>query len=99
MIIVDRLLVGGLSFVLRMIQTAVDRELTDDTALREELLAAQLRLELGEISEAEYVALERELLDRLNEVRARQRGEGDGASAGEFRVTGAEATFTGDEHR
>jgi hypothetical protein len=96
-IILDRLLMGGLGFVLRTIAAAADRELTDDTALREELMAAQLRLELGEISEAEYVALERDLLRRLSELRARARPEAD--AGGPVTVTGAEVTFTGDEHR
>ena len=51
-IILDTLLVGGLRFVLGKIAAAVDAELTDDTVWREELLAAQMRLELGEIDRA-----------------------------------------------
>ena len=51
MIILDTLLIGGLRFVLDKIAAAVDAELDDDTVLREELLAAQMRLELGEITE------------------------------------------------
>ena len=62
MIILDTLLVGGLKFVLGKIATAVDAELSDDTVWREELLAAQMRLELGEITEAEFAETEKELL-------------------------------------
>jgi hypothetical protein len=98
-IVVDSLLMGGLSFILRTIAAAVDRELTDDSALREALLSAQMRLEEGEISEEEYVALERDLLQRISEVRARGRAEGEPEEAGgDFTVIGAEAIFTGDEH-
>ena len=69
--------------------------MNDDAVLREELLAAQMRLELGEISEADFAEVERVLLGRLREIQERQREET--AASGEFRVTGIEATFTGDE--
>jgi hypothetical protein len=90
MIILDTLLIGGLKFVLGRIAAAVDSELNDDTVLREELLAAQMRLELGEISETEFTALEAVLLARLREIRERQQGP---AAGGEFRITGIEAQF------
>jgi Gas vesicle protein G len=91
-IIVDRLFVSGLKFVLGKIAAAADAELNDDSRLREELLAAQMRLEVGEISEAEYRALEADLIARLREIRERQRGEAD-----EMKVTGVEATVHGEE--
>ena len=96
MIILDTLLVGGLKFVLGKIATAVDAELADDRVWREELLAAQMRLELGEISEPEYTALEEELLARIREVRERQRGPA-AAPGASFRVTGIEARTVGDD--
>jgi len=95
-IILDSLVLGGLRFVLGKIAAAVEAELTDDSALREELLAAQMRLELGEISDEEYVELERELLHQIDEVRRRTRGPEP--APGAFRVTGVEATFAGEEH-
>jgi Gas vesicle protein G len=94
-IILDTLLVGGLKFVLGKIVDAVDAELNDDSVLREELLAAQMRLELDEIDEAEFAVVERELLARIREIRERQRGEEP--APGELKVTGIEATFGGDE--
>ncbi|MGH7279649.1 MAG: gas vesicle protein GvpG [Candidatus Rokuibacteriota bacterium] len=94
MIILDTLLIGGLKFVLGKIVDAVDAELNDDGRLREELLAAQMRLELGEIDDAQFAALEADLLARIREIRERQRGE---VPAGDFKVTGVEATFGGDE--
>ena len=95
MLIVDRMLVGGIRFVLGKVAAAVDAELNDDSRLREELLAAQMRLELGEIGDEEFRALEADLLARLREIRERQRGEAPGA--GEMKVTGIEATVHGEE--
>jgi hypothetical protein len=94
-IVLDTLLIGGIRFVLGKIAAAVEAEMDDDSRLREELLAAQMRLELGEIDEATYAEQERELLARINEVRARQTG--GPAAGGAFRVTGIEATVFGEE--
>jgi len=90
-IILDTLLIGGIKFVLSKIVDAVDSQLNDDTVLREELLAAQMRLELGEISEKEFATTEADLLARLREIRERQRGPTP--APGEMRITGIEARF------
>ena len=99
MLIIDSLLIGGLRFVLDKIASAVDSELNDENRLREELLAAQMRLELGEITDAEFEAIEAALVARIRDIRAQQRG-GEAAIIvpGEMKVTGVEATFEGDEH-
>jgi hypothetical protein len=89
MIIIDTLLIGGIKFVLGKIAAAVDSELNDDTVLREELLAAQMRLELGEISEKDFAAVEADLLARLREIRGRQRGPTP--RGGKIRVASIEA--------
>ena len=96
MIILDTLLVGGIKFVLRKIVDAVEAQLNDDTVLREELLAAQMRLELGEITDKEFAAVEADLLARLREIRERQRGV-TAEESGEMRITGIEATTFADE--
>jgi len=93
-IILDTLLVGGLRFVLEKLAAAVEAELDDDDALREELLAAQMRLELGEIDDAEFRRIEADLLRQIGEIRERRRGEAP--PPGSLRVTGAEVTFEGD---
>lgn len=99
MFILDTLLIGGLRFVLDKLATAVDTELNDDTALREQLLAAQMRVELGEMSEAEFAALEADILTRLREIRARERGDEAAAfSPADYRITGIEASVDGDAH-
>jgi hypothetical protein len=74
-IIIDTLVIGGIKFVLRRIAEAVDAQMNDVEALREELLAAQMRLELGEMSEAEFAEVERDLLARLREIRERETAE------------------------
>jgi hypothetical protein len=94
-ILIDSLLVGGIRFVLDKLVQAVDAELNDDTVLREELLAAQMRLELGEITEEEFRETEKDLLARMREVRERNTAP---AGPGELKISGVEATFTGDKH-
>jgi hypothetical protein len=88
-----------LRFVFDKIAAAVDTELNDDTALREQLLAAQMRLELGEISQTEFDALEADVLARLREIRDRRQGAGAATlSPEDYRITGIDASFEGDEH-
>ena len=96
MIILDTLLLGGIKFVLGKIAAAVDAELNDDTALKEELLEAQMRLEMGELSEDEFRRIEREVLDAIRVVRERMRGAEDDGT-GELKITGIEATTWSDE--
>jgi hypothetical protein len=94
--LLDSLLVGGLKFVLDKIANAADTELNDDTALREQLLNAQMQVELGDMTEDAFAALEADILERLREIRERREG-GPRTPADGMRVTGVEATFGGDE--
>lgn len=99
MFLLDSMLVGGLRFVFDKIAAAVDTELNDDTALREQLLAAQMRVELGEMDQEEFAALEAEILARLREIRERRQGAGAATlSPDAYRVTGVEASFEGDDY-
>lgn len=63
-----------LGWVLRTVTTAAEAEMNDDTALREQLLEAEMRREMGEISDEEFRELEADLLARIREIRARQEG-------------------------
>jgi competence protein ComGF len=75
MFLIDDLLlapVNGFKFILSQIQKMADQELNDDTVIKEQLLELQMRLELDEISEAEYREREAELFDRLRVIKARQ---------------------------
>jgi hypothetical protein len=69
-IVIDKLLSGGIGWVLRRVADAVHGELYDESSLREELLAAEMRLELGEIDEDEFRAVEEAILGRMREVRS-----------------------------
>ena len=85
--------------MLDKVAAAVETELNDDSVLRERLLDAQMRVELGEMSQAEFDELEVEILARIREIKERQRG-GESAviSPKDMKVTGIEASFEGDEH-
>jgi hypothetical protein len=72
--ILDSLLIGGLRFVLDKVVAAAEAEMNDDTALRDQLLEAQMRLELGEISDDEFAAIEKDVLAAIREIKRPQQG-------------------------
>ena len=69
MFILDSLLIGSLRFVLDKIAAAAEAEANDDSSLRERLLEAQMQLELGELSDTEFAAIERDVLARIRELK------------------------------
>jgi hypothetical protein len=89
--ILDSLLIGSLRFVLDKVATAAEAELNDDSALREQLLETHMRLEQGEISEEEFVVLEREILDRIRAIKGTDQG-GLSLMSDDVRVASVEAT-------
>jgi hypothetical protein len=74
MFILDTLLIGSLRFVLDKVVAAAEAEMQDDSALREQLLEAQMQLELGEISDEEFAETERDILARIREIKGQQAG-------------------------
>ena len=99
MLIIDSLIISGIRFVLDKLVAAVDSELNDDTVLRQRLLEAQMRLELGELTQEEFDDLEADIVARIREMKARQRGgESAAISPKDMKVTGIEASFEGEEH-
>jgi hypothetical protein len=75
MFLIDDLLLSplsGLKFILGQIEKVVDRELNDETVIKEQLLELLMRLELEEISEDEYRTREQELFARLRTIKERQ---------------------------
>jgi hypothetical protein len=72
--ILDSLLIGSIRFVLDKVVAAAEAEMQDDTALRQQLLEAQMQLELGDISDQEFAEIERGILARIREIKGRQQG-------------------------
>ena len=97
MFILDSLLIGGIRFVLDKVVAAAETELNDDSALRERLLEAQMRLEVGEISDEEFGDIEHDLLAAIREIKGRQ--QGPISMSPDDKVTGVDIqSFESDEH-
>lgn len=73
-------------FSLNKVQGVVRDELTDDTRIKAELMELQLKLELGDIDDDEYVAAEANLMRQLREIREWREEFGMGVSGGPVRV-------------
>ena len=74
MFILDTLLIGSLRFVLDKVVQAAEAEMHDDSALRDQLLEAQMRLELGEITDDEFAEIERDVIAAIREIKGKQQG-------------------------
>ena len=76
MFLLDDLLslpLGGLKFVFRTLRQVAEEQYTDTGPIKERLLELQLQLESEEITEAEYVQREAEILRELREIENRKR--------------------------
>jgi hypothetical protein len=73
-------------FSLNKVSGVVREELTDDTRIKAELMELQLKLELGDIDDDEYVAQEAALMVQLREIREWREEFGMGVSGGPVRV-------------
>jgi hypothetical protein len=71
------------------VSDTVREELTNDQSVKEDLLSLQMRLELGEIDDDQYLVEEAALMDRLREVRHWREEFGMGISGGPVRVAGS----------
>ena len=78
--------VAGIKWSLGKVQKVVEEELTDDAPVKQELMELQMRLELGDIDDAEYVEREAALMVRLREIRAWRERFGRATSGGPVRV-------------
>jgi len=61
--------VSGLVWVADKLKDSAEAEFLDESRVQESLLALQMRLEMDEISEREYMEQETELLKRLEDIR------------------------------
>ncbi len=61
--------IAGIKWSMGQLQTVVEEQLTDDQPVKQELMELQMQLELGDITDDEYVEREAALMTRLREVR------------------------------
>ena len=78
--------VAGIRWSLNKAIAVAEQELTDDAPVKQDLMELQMRLELGEIDDDEYVEREAALMQRLREVRAWKERLGQATSGGPVRV-------------
>ena len=107
MFFLDSLMISGISWTLKTLVTAAEAEMNDDTALREQLLAAEMQRETGEITDEDYAEIERDLLARMREIQERREGgsgplafgEGEPMESTEDSRFQVEAIVSGDFHQ
>jgi hypothetical protein len=106
MFLLDSLMISGIRWALETTITAAEAEMHDDTALREQLLEAEMRREMGEITDAEFGEIEADLLGRIREIKQGREGAAGPIELGgrqPMETTGdsrfqVEATIAGDFH-
>jgi hypothetical protein len=84
--------VWGTRWTLDKVDRVVREELTDDTSIKEDLMALQMQLETGEIDDAEYVRREAAIMQRFREVREWREKFGMSTSGGPVRVAEGDDT-------
>ena len=82
----------GTKWTLDKVDRVVREELTDDTPIKEDLMALQLQLEMGEIDDDEYVKREAAIMEQLRAVREWRERYGMGTSGGPVRVAESDET-------
>ena len=78
--------VAGIRWSLNQVVKVAEEELTDDAPVKQDLMELQMKLELGDITDDEYVEQEAVLMARLREVRAWRERFGRATSGGPVRV-------------
>jgi len=74
MFLLDSLMIAGIRWALETTITAAEAEMNDDSALREQLMAAEMSREMGEISDEDFAEVEADLLARIREIKQRKEG-------------------------
>jgi hypothetical protein len=95
MFLLDSLLINGIQFVLDKVATIADQELNDPERQRERLLEAQLKLESGEIDDAEFAEIEADVFARIREIKARTQPQ-DAIVDDEHRIAAVDITVDDD---
>lgn len=76
----------GTMWTLDKVRRAVEEELTDDSAVKEDFMRLQLELEEGEVDDDEYIVREQAIMQRLREVREWREKLGMSVGGGPVRV-------------
>lgn len=79
--------VAGIKWSLNKVMQVAEEEITDDSGIKQELMELQMQLELGDITDDEYVEREAVLMQRLREVREWRERLGKGVSGGPVRMS------------
>jgi len=75
MLLIDDLLLApfsGFNFIMRTLLKVAEEQWTDDAPLKEQLLALQLELESGEVTEEQYLEAEAAILKGIREIQRRK---------------------------
>jgi gas vesicle protein GvpG len=78
--------VSGIKWTLGKVQRVVEDELVDDTPVKQSLMELQMRLELGDIDDDEYLVEEMKLMQQLRDIREWREKLGMGTAGGPVRV-------------
>jgi hypothetical protein len=79
MFLIDDILLAplkGVIFIAEKINEVIEKETTDEGAIKERMMALQLKFEMDEIDEEEYDRQEDELLNLLSQIREEKKGRG-----------------------
>ena len=75
MLLIDDLLLApfsGFNFIMRTLLKVAEEQWTDDAPLKEQLLALQVELESGAITEEQYLEAEAAILKGIREIQRRK---------------------------
>jgi hypothetical protein len=78
--------VAGIKWVLGKVQQVAEEEITDDAPIKQDLMELEMLREVGDISDAEFVEREAQIMARLRDVREWRERLGRPTSGGPVRV-------------
>jgi hypothetical protein len=78
--------IAGIQWSMNQVMKVVEEELTDDSVVKQDFMALQMKLELGEIDDEQYAEEEAMIMSRLREVRAWRERLGKSVAGGPVRV-------------
>jgi hypothetical protein len=78
--------IAGIQWSMNQVMKVVEEELTDDSLVKQDFMALQMKVELGEITDEEYAEQEAVIMARLREVRAWRERLGKAVAGGPVRV-------------